>query len=57
MDGDLGRSVGNGDEYRHHDIDQEVARHHARQQAHAQQASVAFAAPAHHLVCKNQTDT
>lgn len=47
VDAYLGRRVGDGDKYGHQDVYEEVSRHHAWQQAHAQQAPVAFAAPAH----------
>lgn len=56
----FGGSVGDGDEYGHHDVNQEVAGHHERQQAHAQQSPVApaaSAASAHCLWCTNQTQT
>lgn len=48
VDGYLGRRVGDGDKYGHQDVYQQVSRHHARQEAHTQQAPVAFAAPPHH---------
>lgn len=50
------RRVGDGDEYGHHDINQKVAGHHERQQAHAQQSPVAFAAPAEFAHCPRRTN-